>query len=98
MVCCTAPLKKIPRPILRADEIGNLQMTVHPIRLEASQKVAKKVVITALMETTVSRYELRDGGPYGVGNRRQLHCPIASMTSKTEPCSVRDVLRNANRP
>ncbi len=51
---------------LRADEIGNLQMTGAPIRLEASQNVAEKSGSTALMETTVSRYELRDGGPYGV--------------------------------
>ncbi len=49
-----------------ADQTGGLQPPEAMIRLEASREVAQGVGCPALLETSVSRYVEREGGPYGV--------------------------------
>lgn len=49
-----------------ADQIGALQPPEAMIRLESSREVARSAGCSALLETSVSRYVEREGGPYGV--------------------------------
>ena len=52
--------------MLDASQVGGLQAPEAVVTLETSREVAQSVGCNAILETSLSRYVERDGGPYGV--------------------------------
>ncbi|MDO5675205.1 MAG: hypothetical protein Q4G66_09860 [bacterium] len=52
--------------MLDVDQIGGLQAPDAVVNLETSREVAQSVGCNAILETSLSRYVEREGGPYGV--------------------------------
>ena len=49
-----------------SEQVQGIQLPGEIVKLEASREAARSVGCTALLETSLSRYVERDGGPYGV--------------------------------
>ena len=52
--------------MLDADQVGGMQAPEAVVNLQTSREVAQSVGCNAILETSLSRYVERDGGPYGV--------------------------------